>query len=237
MRWQVRKAAPFRIEDAQLSYMPSHKAADGSTEFVVVMARKDIIREYEAVCEAAGAQAGVVDLTTFNVINAVLASAAAAGGRLAARARHPGRRHDGDSSRRVARVLPQPHRRRGSGPRGSWSTRRRCTTKIVSAASGFSRVVLAGGGSPASQGAQDADYLRRALEQRLGTKVDSDRSAQRRDPDGSHHGQYRAARRARAARRPAGAGAGSLTMLRTNLSTRPFYNERGVHARARSSPR
>jgi hypothetical protein len=25
------------------------------------MARKDIVREYEAVCEAAGAQAGIVD--------------------------------------------------------------------------------------------------------------------------------------------------------------------------------
>ncbi len=47
IRWQVRKAAPFRIEDAQLSYVPGLKAADGSTEFVVVMARKDIVREYE----------------------------------------------------------------------------------------------------------------------------------------------------------------------------------------------
>ena len=73
VRWQIRKSAPFRMEDAQLSYMPSLTAADGSTEFVVVMARKDIIREYEAACEDAGAQAGVVDLTTFNVINAVLA--------------------------------------------------------------------------------------------------------------------------------------------------------------------
>ena len=73
IRWQVRKAAPFRIEDAQLTYMPSLKTPDGATEFVVVMARKNIVREYEAVCEAAGAQAGVVDLTTFNVINAAFA--------------------------------------------------------------------------------------------------------------------------------------------------------------------
>ena len=53
---------------------PALKAADGTTEFVVVVARKDIVREYEAACEAAGAQAGLVDLTTFNVVNAVLAS-------------------------------------------------------------------------------------------------------------------------------------------------------------------
>ena len=38
---------------------------------------------------------------------------------------------------------------------------------------GFGRVVLAGAGSPAAQGGHDADYLRRALEQRLGTKVDA----------------------------------------------------------------
>ena len=34
-------------------------------------------------------------------------------------------------------------------------------------------MVLAGGGSPATQGAQDADYLRQALEQRLGLNVDA----------------------------------------------------------------
>ena len=73
IRWQVRKAAPFRIEDAQVSYVRGETASDGSTEFVVVMARRDIIREYEAVCEGAGARAGVVDLATFNVINSILA--------------------------------------------------------------------------------------------------------------------------------------------------------------------
>jgi hypothetical protein len=77
IRWQVRKAAPFRIEDAQVSYVQVMKNADGSTEFVVVLARKDIIREYEAVCEEAGVQAGIVDPATFNVINSVLAGAAA----------------------------------------------------------------------------------------------------------------------------------------------------------------
>jgi hypothetical protein len=38
---------------------------------------------------------------------------------------------------------------------------------------GFSRVVLAGAGLPATDGGQDADYLRRALEQRLDTRVDT----------------------------------------------------------------
>jgi type IV pilus assembly protein PilM len=73
VRWQVRKAAPFHVEDAQISHVTGHKGPDGTTEVVVVMARKDIVREYETVCEAAGAQAGIVDLTTFNVVNVVLA--------------------------------------------------------------------------------------------------------------------------------------------------------------------
>jgi type IV pilus assembly protein PilM len=76
IRWQVRKAAPFPIDQAQVSYTPGAHGADG-TEFVVSVARRDIIEEYEALCTAAGAHPGVVDLATFNVINAVLAGSAA----------------------------------------------------------------------------------------------------------------------------------------------------------------
>ncbi len=61
------------IEDAQLSYVPGLKAADGSTEFVVVMARTRHHPRIRNGLRAAGAQAGIVDLSTFNVINAVLA--------------------------------------------------------------------------------------------------------------------------------------------------------------------
>ena len=94
---------------------------------------------------------------------------------------------------------------------------------------GFSRVVLAGGGSPAS--ARRPGRRLPAPRARAAARHQSRRrrSAERRDLDGSHYRQQRAAGRARAARRPAGARAGGLTMLRTNLSTRPFYNERGVH--------
>ena len=74
LRWQVRKAAPFPLEDAQISWMPGVEPVEGGREFVVVLARRDIVRQYEAICEAAGAQAGIVDLSTFGVINAVLAS-------------------------------------------------------------------------------------------------------------------------------------------------------------------
>jgi len=73
VRWQVRKTAPFPIEEAQVSYEPGLKAADGQ-EFIVALARRSVIEEYEALCAEAGAHAGVVDLTTFNIVNAALAT-------------------------------------------------------------------------------------------------------------------------------------------------------------------
>ena len=176
VRWQIRKAAPFRIEDAQLSYMPSLTAADGSTEFVVVMARRDIIREYETVCEDAGAQAGIVDLATFNVINALLAGPQAPG--------HPPTAdwllvhvtHE-DATMAILRgdALVFFRNRTADGEAGLADMVHQTAMYYEDrlSGSGFGRVVLAGGGSPAAQGGQDADYLRRALEQRLGTKVDA----------------------------------------------------------------
>ena len=99
---------------------------------------------------------------------------------------------------------------------------------------GFNRVVLAGGGSPGADGAQDAEYLRRALEQRLDARVDTI------DPRSAATLTDRITANAEllddagAARRHSRAGTGGLNaMLRTNLSTRPFYNERGVHGLAR----
>jgi type IV pilus assembly protein PilM len=171
VRWQVRKAAPFRIEDAQLTYMPGMKAADGSTEFVVVVARTDIVREYETACEDAGAQAGVVDLTTFNVINAVLAgSDKPSGDWLLVHVAHE------DSTMAIVRGEQLVFfRNRAADGEASLADMVHQTAMYYEDrlnGRGFSRVVLAGG-SPITQGGQDADYLRRALEQRLGTRVDS----------------------------------------------------------------
>jgi type IV pilus assembly protein PilM len=172
VRWQVRKAAPFRIEDAQLSYVQGMKAADGSTEFVVVMARKDVVREYEQACEAAGAQAGVVDLTTFNVINSVLAgtNTPAEDWLLV---------HVTQEDATMA-ILRGSHlvffRNRAADGEASLADMVHQTAMYYEdrlSGGGFARVILAGAGAPASQGGQDADYLRRTLEQRLETKVDS----------------------------------------------------------------
>jgi len=73
MRWHVRKAAPFRIEEAQVAYTPGLALPDGGREYLLALARRDVVREYEEVCLGAGLHAGLVDLATFSLVNAVLA--------------------------------------------------------------------------------------------------------------------------------------------------------------------
>ena len=79
IRWRMRKAVPFRVEDAQLAHTPGTTLPGGGREFIVVMMRRDIVEEYEAVCVDAGVQPGLVDLTSFNLINATLVDSSAAG--------------------------------------------------------------------------------------------------------------------------------------------------------------
>jgi len=79
VRWQIRKSTPFPIEETCLSYAPGRRGPDG-TEFVVVVARRDVVSEYEDACRDAGAHAGLVELATFSVLNLTLAAAASAAG-------------------------------------------------------------------------------------------------------------------------------------------------------------
>lgn len=72
VRWQVRKSAPFPIDQAVVSIAPGARGADGGSEFVVALSRADVIHQYEQVCLMAGAHAGLVDLSTFGVLNSVL---------------------------------------------------------------------------------------------------------------------------------------------------------------------
>lgn len=73
IHWQVRKSAPFRIEDAQLSWVPGIELPGGGREYLVTVARRDIVESYERACAAAGAHAGIVDVATVNLVNAALA--------------------------------------------------------------------------------------------------------------------------------------------------------------------
>ena len=79
IRWQVKKSTPFPVDDACLTYAPGARSASGS-EFVVVVARRETVREYEGVCEQVGIEAGLVDISTFGVINLFLSSNLGTGG-------------------------------------------------------------------------------------------------------------------------------------------------------------
>lgn len=74
IRWQMRKAAPFKPEDAQISWVPAAPIAGGGREYLVTLGRRDVIESYMTACADAGAAAGLVDLASLNLINAALAS-------------------------------------------------------------------------------------------------------------------------------------------------------------------
>ncbi len=73
VRWQVRKSAPFAIEDASVTFSAGAKGEKGQ-DFVVELARLDVIRDYETVCANAGVYAGLVDTVTMSVLNLFLSS-------------------------------------------------------------------------------------------------------------------------------------------------------------------
>lgn len=76
VRWQVKKGTPFPIDEAQVSSFVAN--TDGATtNLAAVVARRDVIAQYEAVTDAVAVHAGLVDLSSFNVINAVVAAGAA----------------------------------------------------------------------------------------------------------------------------------------------------------------
>ena len=171
IRWQVRKAAPFKIEDAQVSWIPGIVPPEGGREYIVTVARRDIIQSYERVCEAAGAYPGIVDLATVNLINAVLGTdtrlapatdwllvhvAADYSTMAVVRGSHViffrtrASDKDDDLADLVHQTAMYHEDRLGGG--------------------GFARVVLAGA---SLRGPEVADLLRRELEARLGTRVEA----------------------------------------------------------------
>jgi Tfp pilus assembly PilM family ATPase len=72
IRWHVRKSAPFPVEEAQVSASPGADLQGGGREFVVALARRQVVGEFEAVCAEAGVHAGAVDIATLSLVNAVL---------------------------------------------------------------------------------------------------------------------------------------------------------------------
>jgi Tfp pilus assembly PilM family ATPase len=72
IRWHVRKSAPFPIEEAQVTYSPGAALAGGGREYVVALARAEVVREFEGICSEVGVHAGLVDLATLSLVNTVL---------------------------------------------------------------------------------------------------------------------------------------------------------------------
>lgn len=73
VQWQLRRTAPFPVDDAVVSHFPA-AAHDGRVSIVAAMARRDVLAQYESVVSSLGLHAGVVDLASFNVINSVIAA-------------------------------------------------------------------------------------------------------------------------------------------------------------------
>jgi hypothetical protein len=75
VRWQIKKASPFPLEEALVTSTPGARGADGSAEFLTVTARRDVVAEYEAVCDELKIYPGLVDLATLSVVNLFLGAA------------------------------------------------------------------------------------------------------------------------------------------------------------------
>ena len=171
VRWQVRKTAPFAIEDAQVSYVPGQRAPDGQ-EFIVSLARRDVVQEYESLCVEAGAHAGIVDLATFNVVNVVLAGAAPSLVDWLLVNVAP-------DYASIA-ILRGEHliffRNRSAETEGTLADLVHQTAMYYEdrlEGAGFGRVFLAGAAGIGAHQAGDIEHLRRSLQERLATPVET----------------------------------------------------------------
>jgi type IV pilus assembly protein PilM len=170
IRWQMRKAAPFKPEDAQISWVPAAPLPAGGREYLVTLGRRDVIESYMGACSDAGAAAGLVDLASLNLINAALAAGGdqAAGDWLIVHVAPDyatlaivrskdliyfrTRQLEGEAD--LADLVHQTamyHEDRLGGAR-------------------FGRVLLSGA---SARGAEGGEHLRRGLEERMGTRVEA----------------------------------------------------------------
>ena len=168
VRWQVKKTAPFPMEHAVVSIAPGALSAEGAAEFVVSVARADVIHQYEQACAMAGLHAGLVDLATFSVLNGILAGASApAGDWLLV--------HVTDTYLTIAVMRDQAmlfFRNRSEEGEGTLADLIHQTAMYYEdrlLGKGFARVLIAGAGRLPS----GAESVRRDLEQRLRIGVEA----------------------------------------------------------------
>ena len=170
IRWQIRKAAPFAVDEGQVSFVEGIHSAEGQ-EFVVSLARRDVIQEYEELCAAAGAHAGIVDIATFNVINTVLAGNRPPADWLLVNVACD---YTSIAIMRGSRLIV--FRSRGADADGTLADLVHQTAMYYEdrlKGGGFDRVLLAGASTAGARQAAGADHLRRHLEERPGRKVET----------------------------------------------------------------
>lgn len=170
VRWQMRKTVPFRIEDAQLSWIDAAELQGGGREFLVLAARRDIVESYERTCDAAGVHAGIVDVASINLVNAVLATVpGSSSGDWLLVCTAP------ESATlivvRDGRVIFYRNRPSEGGVQDMGDLVHQTAMYYEDRLGGraFSRVVLAG----ASTAGHGADHVHRQVEDRLGVRVDA----------------------------------------------------------------
>jgi type IV pilus assembly protein PilM len=183
IRWQMRKAAPFKPEEAQLSWVPAAAIAGGGREYLVTMARRDIIESYMHACTGAGADAGVVDLASLNLINAAIASAGSAAGDGPARSGSV--RPESRADTLVVHVAPdyatlaivrnkdliffRTRQLEGDADLADVVHQTAMYYEDRLGGATFARVVLSGA---SARGADAGERLRRGLEERMGVNVE-----------------------------------------------------------------
>ena len=169
-----------------MSISPGARSADGASEFVVAMSRADVIHQYEQACLMAGAHAGLVDLSTFGVINSILASASApAGGPPASSGSTRATSsvdwllvHVTTAYLTLAVVRDNAllfFRNRSEEAEGTLADLIHQTAMYYEdrlSGSGFSRVLFCGGTTGAARPSIEVEQLRRSLAERLGTPVE-----------------------------------------------------------------
>ena len=166
IKWQMRKAAPFRVEDAQVSWTEGAALQGGAHEYLVVVARRDIVESYERACELAGMHAGIVDIASLNLVNAVLATGGETADWLLVNAAID---YTTLAVVRNGRIIFFRTRTADSADTTSMGDLVHQTAMYYEDRLGggaFSRVILSGAGTDAG------DLTRRQIEERLGVRVE-----------------------------------------------------------------
>ena len=182
VRWQMRKAVPFRIEEAQVSWADAGAGASGDRDYLVLAARRDVVESYEAACDAAGVHAGLVTIASLELVNAVLATGGVSHAEPAARGAAP-RAPSTDwllvyvtpgyatlMVVRGGRVISYRNRPSDGGGLDIGDLVHQTAMYFEDRLGGstFGRVVLAG----SSAYGADAERIRRQIEERIGARVE-----------------------------------------------------------------